>query len=114
MLSPLAANKPTINLEQASSSSDLWLHLKKDYKLIKFLGEGSFGQVKLGQCRVTKRLVAIKLIKDFADCEYNSIKVAREISIMRNIAENSKSENLLCPALLDLIYIADFKTVDGK
>lgn len=83
------------------------MHLKKDYKLVKFLGEGSFGLVKLGQCRRTKKMVAIKMIKDFADCEYNCIKVAREIQIMRQIGENTKSGNILCPKLIDLVYAVD-------
>lgn len=77
--SPMAKKEKQIVFDQNPVNSVVWLKLKKDYKLIKFIGEGSFGQVKLGQCRKTKRMVAIKLIKDFADCEYNCIKVAREI-----------------------------------
>lgn len=82
--------KPKVSFSKIPVGGDIWLHLKQDYKLVKFLGEGSFGQVKLGQCRNTKKMVAIKLIKDFADCEYNCIKVAREIQLMRHISQNTK------------------------
>jgi serine/threonine protein kinase len=115
VLSPQAKTAQRVTFEKTPSSSDIWLHLKKDYKLVKFLGEGSFGQVKLGQCRVTKTMVAIKLIKDFADCEYNSIKVAREIQIMRSLCEVSKTSRAVCPVLYDLVYASDQKlNKDGK
>jgi serine/threonine protein kinase len=71
--------------------------------MVKFIGQGSFGCVKLCQCRKTKKMVAIKLIKDYADCEYNCIKVAREIQIMKAISMNSKAEQLFIPRLFDMI-----------
>jgi serine/threonine protein kinase len=58
-------------LEQSKSSSKqkskpltkIWEDVKKDYKLIGVIGEGSYGTVVKGKSRATDQYVAIKLIK---------------------------------------------------
>lgn len=103
IMSPQGNSKEKLK-ESAAKKQDIWQTVRPQYKLIKFLGEGSFGTVKMAQCRATKKMVAIKLIKDFADCEYNCIKVAREVQIMRQICENTRSKNLFIPMIHDLVY----------
>jgi serine/threonine protein kinase len=63
----------------------IWINVMKDYELIQHLGQGSFGQVVEGRCRISKRSVAIKLIADFSQYEYDCVKVIREIQIMRGL-----------------------------
>ena len=79
-----------------------WSSLKQDYKLVKHVGEGSFGAVFLGQYRLTKKMVAIKMIKDFTEYEYATIKVAREILIMKQMSEKVNNKMLHIPRLFDL------------
>ena len=43
--------------------SKYWKYAKEEYKLLKVLGAGSFGQVVHGKHRDTKKDVAIKFIK---------------------------------------------------
>jgi serine/threonine protein kinase len=57
----------------------VWVTLKDDYKLLGVLGEGSYGQVVKGMCRVSKQTVAIKFIKNICESEYDCVKVIREI-----------------------------------
>jgi len=44
----------------------IWLNAMRDYDLTQQLGQGSFGLVYEGKCRVTGRVVAIKLIHNFS------------------------------------------------
>ena len=49
------------------------------YKLDKLIGKGSFGEVMKAKCRLTKNIVAIKLISDGYKSNYDFKKVMREI-----------------------------------
>ena len=57
----------------------IWMNVIKDYELVQHLGQGSFGLVVEGKCRVSQRPVAIKLISNFSQYEYDCVKVIREI-----------------------------------
>ena len=90
-----------------------WSSLREDYKLVKHIGEGSFGAVFLGQHRLTKRMVAIKLIKDFTEYEYATIKVAREILIMKEMSDKVENKLLHIPRLFDL-RATSYEKIDQK
>lgn len=49
-------------MEKKSKLSAKWKSITKQYKLVDFLGEGSFGQVVRAKNRETNQKVAIKLI----------------------------------------------------
>ena len=82
----------------------IWNNVLQDYELVQHLGQGSFGQVIEGKCRVSKRAVAIKLITNFSQYEYDCVKVIREIQILRGLHQTAKN-GICCfvPELLDVI-----------
>lgn len=51
----------------------------------KILGQGSFGMVAKGYCYRNKCDVAIKKIKNFAEDDYDCLRVLREIQIMKKL-----------------------------
>ena len=48
----------------------MWRHVEEKYKIIKILGEGSFGQVCLAIHRSSHKKVAIKKIEKPFECKY--------------------------------------------
>lgn len=59
------------------------------YRLGGTLGQGEFGKVKLATHVVTKRQVAIKLIRKAKLAQGASERLAREIEILKKVRENS-------------------------
>jgi serine/threonine protein kinase len=57
------------------------------YKILETVGQGSFGQVVKAQCTVSKEIVAIKRISNFTSFDYNLVKVAREVMILRGLKQ---------------------------
>jgi len=49
------------------------------------IGKGSFGCVSKGTCKVTGRMVALKVVKNRTGKEYDVIKLIREIQLMRKL-----------------------------
>ena len=57
----------------------MWPLIEEKYKIIKILGEGSFGQVCLAIHRASHKKVAIKKIENPFACIYAFKKIVREI-----------------------------------
>lgn len=90
----------TINIDSA-----LWQPVLLKYKVIKFLGKGSFGHVVKAKCRTTKQSVAIKHISDAYSHPYCFKKVMREIQIMKQLTK--MKNNIFTTKLIDLIIEGD-------
>ena len=73
----------------------------KKYKIVKILGEGSFGIVVEARKKRTKEKVAIKYISDYDSSEYGALKTVREIQILKKLTEIP--ENVYTVKILDLI-----------
>lgn len=70
------------NQSRTKLKNGRWNFIKKNYKLVEFLGEGSFGQVVRAKHRASGKVFAIKLITDIFKHDYQAKKVLREIDIM--------------------------------
>ena len=53
--------------------------LKKRFKIIEVIGKGSYGCVSKAKCLQTGRIVALKVMKNQTQLEYEIIKLLREI-----------------------------------
>jgi cyclin-dependent kinase-like len=62
-----------------------WLKAKEEYKLLSFIGKGSYGVVVKAKHRVTKQVVAIKQIKFHPYDIHNLRSVTREILILKQL-----------------------------
>ena len=72
------------------SGADLpraWQFIAKSYTLDGILGQGSYGTVMKGVCKVTGQAVAIKYISGFSKWDYDCVKVIREIQILRKLSQ---------------------------
>ena len=72
------------------NGSDLhkdWNVIAKSYTLDGVLGQGSYGTVMKGVCKITGQVVAIKYISGFSKWDYDCVKVIREIQILRELSQ---------------------------
>ena len=57
-----------------------------NYQLIKTIGEGTFGKVKLGQHILTRENVAVKILEKSKILQQGDVeRVTREINILRKV-----------------------------
>ena len=54
----------------------------ENYKIIKYLNEGSYGKIYLVEKKDTKNLYALKSIKIFGIDRYNKVSILNEIRIL--------------------------------
>ena len=85
----------------------LWKNVRKDYKLLEEMGQGSYGQVIKAMKRDTKQVVAIKLMKNIFLDSYQARKTLREIKILRKLSRIPN--NLFTTALVDIILPAEME-----
>lgn len=65
--------------------STLRHQIYKKYELHSVIGKGAYGCVSKGKCIKTGELVAIKILENIQNEEYDLIKVLREIQILRRL-----------------------------
>ena len=83
--------------------------IKTKFELIKVIGRGSYGCVTKAKCKTTGRIVAIKIFQNHQDTEYDTVKLVREIMIIKKLNEfqsqlGLNEENGFIPTLYDVIY----------
>ena len=61
----------------------VWAVVEKQYELIRVCGEGTYGQVCKAKNKVTGKIVAIKLIKDFLSNPNVLRRMIGEIQVLR-------------------------------
>lgn len=75
--------------------------LAKDYEIISLLGSGTFGKVFKATHKATKTVVAIKLLENCFEDNYNARKVISEIQILRKLSE--VPSNVFTTRIFDVI-----------
>lgn len=86
------------------SLSKVWDRCKSNYLLLKVLGTGTYGQVVKAKDKKTGEIVAIKLIRDVYGNEYETIKVLREMQILRKLSDLDPNCNFVTRLLNAQIY----------
>lgn len=82
----------------------------KKYELKSIIGKGSYGCVTKAKCKRTGREVALKVMQQQSQTEYEIIKLLREIQILRRLNEityelqrNEKNKTSFIPELFEII-----------
>jgi len=57
----------------------------KKYQILEVLGKGSYGCVSKAKCLKTDRIVALKIMENQTNTEYDTIKLLREIQLMKRL-----------------------------
>ena len=71
--------------DKFGASRLLKVAIEKKYEFIEVLGRGSYGCVSKGRCKATGRIVALKIMENQTDTEYDTIKLVREVQLMRRL-----------------------------
>ena len=97
--------------------------VNQKYKIVKFIGQGTFGTVMKAQNRDTGDVVAIKHITNVFSHSYGFKKIMREIQILREITKmkgnvfTTKLVEVLVPSNKDfdeIFIVMDYKSSDLK
>lgn len=70
-------------------------HIRSGYKIIRYLGHGSYGHVCEAICRANKQRVAIKKVPNIFDNEVDAKRLLREIRILRAFRNHEAIINMI-------------------
>ena len=83
---------------------EIWCEVTHLYKLQSWAGEGAYGTVIKGYCRLSGTPVAIKLVQKFTKWEYDCVKIIREIQILKALTKMQNDLNcFFTPQIIDII-----------
>jgi serine/threonine protein kinase len=68
-----------------TTEKNVWADVEKSYKILDLIGQGAYGTVKKAKNIVNGNLVAIKHITNFSHSKILTLKVLREILIMKGL-----------------------------
>lgn len=71
--------------DKFGASTALREKIESKYELMTIVGKGSYGCVTKAKCKITGQLVAIKIMENHTDTEYDTIKILREVLIMKKM-----------------------------
>lgn len=83
--------------------------IQSKYELIEVIGRGSYGCVSKAKCNKTGKLVAIKIFEKHQNSEYDTLKLVREIMLIKKLNEiqnmlDLDEKNGFVPKLYDIFY----------
>lgn len=59
--------------------------IEKKYEFTEILGKGSYGCVSKGKCKKTGQIIALKILVNQTETEYDTIKVLREVMLLNKL-----------------------------
>ena len=83
--------------------------IQTKYELLEVIGRGSYGCVSQAKCLNTGKIVAIKVFEQHTSSQYDTVKLVREIILLKKLNEiqselDLNEENGFIPTLYDVIY----------
>lgn len=81
-------------------SQKLQTAIEQKYIVLNKLGKGSYGTVYKGKCKASGRFVALKILENTCKSEYDTIKLVREIQLMRRL---NRVSTTFVTELIDII-----------
>lgn len=72
--------------------------ISQKYNILESIGKGSYGEVFKGVCLNSGRLVALKVLQRQCKTEYDTIKLVREIKLLKKLKSSFVTQ------LIDVIY----------
>lgn len=107
------SNPKSDEKDKYGASRSLRKQIIKKYEFIEILGKGSYGCVSKAKCLKTGRIVALKIMENQTNTEYDTIKLLREIMLMKKLQQlcaqisqvelGTKTCNIFTPELIDII-----------
>ena len=80
-----AQNPETKVTDKYGTTKNLRNAIEEKYFFTDLIGKGSYGSVSKGKCKKTGRVVALKVIEGQKNTEYDTIKLVREIQLMKSL-----------------------------